>query len=64
VSELFQKGSTPLHVACGKGDLRVVTMLLEAGAEIEAKDSVSAPSLNQSIRESVSEGMGSPRVCL
>jgi ankyrin repeat protein len=38
---LFQKGETPLHIACDHGAVGMISELLAAGAQIEARDSVS-----------------------
>ena len=37
----YKDGSTALHLAAYNGHLAVVTLLLEAGASINAKDNVS-----------------------
>jgi ankyrin repeat protein len=37
----IQEGMTPFHIACARGAVRVVSELLAAGAQIEARDSVS-----------------------
>jgi ankyrin repeat protein len=37
---LLQNGFTPLHRACSKGHVEVVTVLLSAGAPIEAQTKV------------------------
>jgi ankyrin repeat protein len=36
----LQNGSTPLHLACGRGRVEVVSMLLAAGASLEAQDNM------------------------
>ena len=33
-----ERGETPLHVACIRGDLRLATSLIEQGAEVNATD--------------------------
>ena len=33
-----ERGETPLHVACIKGDLRLAVSLIEQGAEVNATD--------------------------
>ena len=38
----MQAGATPLHYAAGLGDSYTAKVLLEAGAEIKAKDNVSS----------------------
>ena len=38
-----QRGNTPLHWAAGNGKVECVKVLVEAGANIEAKDNVSPP---------------------
>jgi hypothetical protein len=37
----LQRGMTPLHLACQSGREKVATVLLEAGAPVEAQDEVS-----------------------
>jgi ankyrin repeat protein len=41
LTEKTNIGNTPLHVACEKGVLEVVELLLSSGADIKAKDNVS-----------------------
>jgi ankyrin repeat protein len=38
----LQNKSTPLHIACQRGDAEVVSVLLSAGAMIDAPGEVSA----------------------
>ena len=45
---VIQIGGSPLHFAAGKGHREVVFLLLENGADIEAKDSV-RPSVCQCV---------------
>lgn len=33
-----ERGETPLHTACIRGDLRLATSLIEQGAEVNAAD--------------------------
>jgi len=40
INEGNYRGQKPLHLACEKGHPRVVTRLLDAGADIEARDSL------------------------
>jgi ankyrin repeat protein len=37
---LLQRGWTPLHHACSEGHAEVVTVLLAAGAQVDAEDEV------------------------
>ena len=37
----WQKGKTPLHIACENGHEDIVSLLLSNNADLEAKDSVS-----------------------
>ena len=37
---LLQLDRTPLHWACAKGHLAIVELLIDAGADLEAKDKV------------------------
>ena len=37
----YQDSDTPLHLAAWQGQSQIITRLIEAGAEIEARDSVS-----------------------
>jgi ankyrin repeat protein len=41
IISFVQEGKTPLHVACDRGAVGVVSELLAAGAQIEARDVVS-----------------------
>jgi len=41
MSHITQNGSTPLHLASGEGELDCVRLLLDRGADIEAKSNVS-----------------------
>jgi ankyrin repeat protein len=36
----YQEGSTPLMLACQEGHLEVATVLIENGADLNAKDDV------------------------
>jgi ankyrin repeat protein len=38
--DLPKKGMTPLHSACLGGNMGVVSLMLTAGAQIEARDEV------------------------
>ena len=38
VSRRNERGETPLHTACIKGDLKMVLSLIEQGAEVNATD--------------------------
>ena len=40
-----QYGSTPLHLACDSGHTEAIKELLQSGADVEAKDEVSAESI-------------------
>ena len=33
-----ERGETPLHIACIRGDLRMATSLIEQGADVNATD--------------------------
>ena len=37
----FQAEDTPLHFAASQGHSQIITLLIDAGAEIDARDSVS-----------------------
>lgn len=37
---VFQLDRTPLHWACAKGHLQIVELLVDMGADLEAKDKV------------------------
>jgi ankyrin repeat protein len=39
----IQRGRTPLHMAAAHGVARAIPILLEAGAEVDAKDAVREP---------------------
>lgn len=46
---LFQNGWTPLHLAASTGNANAVRVLLENGANIEAKNSVSKSAENDNV---------------
>jgi hypothetical protein len=69
ISFVCQDGETPLHIACADGAVGVVSELLAAGAQIEARDWVSELGseclYTVSQRLTVSSGwMDSPPSCL
>jgi ankyrin repeat protein len=37
---MFQEEWTPLHITCYQGPIEVISILLKAGADIEARDQV------------------------
>jgi ankyrin repeat protein len=45
----LQSGTTPLHYACSHGEIKVVDLLLESGAHLEACDNVSCQLLVMTI---------------
>jgi ankyrin repeat protein len=59
---LLQNGFTPLHHACYRGHAEVVTVLLAAGAQVDAPDRVWTVEIRVDL--SSSEWMDSPPSCL
>jgi ankyrin repeat protein len=59
---LLQNGWTPLHHACSRGHVEVVTVLLAAGAQVDAEDQVWTVEIRVDL--SSSGYMHSPPSCL
>jgi hypothetical protein len=59
---LLQFKKTPLHHACSEGHAEVVTVLLAAGAQVDAKDRVWTVEIRVDL--SSSAWMHSPPLCL
>jgi ankyrin repeat protein len=59
---LLQSGCTPLHHACYRGHVEVVTVLLSAGAQIDAQDKVWTVEIRVDLSSSV--WIDSPPSCL
>jgi hypothetical protein len=59
---LLQAGRTPLHRACSEDHVEVVTVLLSAGAQIDAQDRVWTVEIRVDLSSSV--WMHSPPSCL
>ena len=51
-----QYGTTPLHEAAIKGHTDIAKALVEAGADVNAKDMVSAPTMPPRVRDEHKEG--------
>jgi hypothetical protein len=59
---LLQYGRTPLHHACSGGHVAVVTVLLRAGAQVDAQDQVWTVEIRVDLSSSV--WMDFPPSCL